>query len=447
MDIKGKKALVVGLGRSGAAAASLLSRLGAQVTITDRRRAGELNGFARKLEPSVRLALGGHPMGVFEEADLIVISPGVPLDIEPLRAARDKGADIIGELELAYRLAGGLPFYAVTGTNGKSTTTTLLNVMLRKGGLRTIFGGNIGNAITGELKDLKTADCVVVEVSSFQLESIAEFRPKVAAVLNITPDHLDRYHSMDEYRLAKARVALNQKADDFLVLNHDGPETMRLAGAQGPRVYGFSRTREVEGVYYGDGVVYSNIGNSTVLIRADEIRIKGIHNLENAMAASAMALLAGCPAGAVRAALVEFPGLEHRLEPVREIAGVWFINDSKGTNVGAVLKSLEGFDDGRVILIAGGRDKAGDFAALGPLVNKKVKAAVLIGEASAKMKAEWDRLTNCVSAGSMKEAVTVARGLAEAGDSVLLSPACASFDMFADFEDRGRKFKEAVAGL
>ncbi len=465
--IKGKNILIFGLGRSGAGAANLLSRYGAEVTVTDKKTGDELKNYMDMLSPSVRLCLGGHPSSL-NGTDLIVISPGVPSDIEPVLKARQMGIKVIGELELAYQIVAsggaGVPstFLAVTGTNGKSTTTTLLDLMLRRAGFRTVLGGNIGNALTEEIHKTivggQAIDCVVTEVSSFQLESIEEFKPRVAAILNITPDHMDRYRSMDEYREAKAKIFMNQDEGDFLVLNADDPETMKVISkelkmkSEKPKIFYFSRTKEVEGVYFKDGKVYCNLPDTSPLtshsslIIADEIRIKGVHNMENAMASAAMALLAGCPADAVVNALRDFPGLEHRLEFVREIDGVRFINDSKGTNVGAVMKSIEGFSE-PIILIAGGRDKAGDFTPLIPLIREKVKALILIGEASLRLQEAFGRLTRTVMASDMGDAVGIAREMANSGDIVLLSPACASFDMFRDFEDRGRRFKDAVMGL
>lgn len=454
--------MVVGVARSGVGAANLLAGMGYEVIATDIKPETELKDFLGKLSPSVSVSVGGHPAGIFEGADLIVVSPGVPLSIEPLRQAKDAGIKIIGELELAYQVLKAVPFYAVTGTNGKSTTSTLLDLMLRKAGRKCIFGGNIGNALTEGawppfLSKLATSspirmekgghappvDCIVVEVSSFQLESIEKFRPKGAAVLNITADHLDRYHSMEDYRKAKERISLNQMEGDFLLLNADDPECMKIAGSvSGIELFFFSRSKEVRGIYLKDGTVcfehYPVVG-------ADEIRIKGIHNLENAMAASAMALLTGCPLHAVRESLKEFPGLEHRLEFVREINSVRYINDSKGTNVGAVIKSIGSFTE-PVILIAGGRDKNGDFQALRPFI-KNVKAVVVIGEAREKIKEAVCDLTDCYIADGLREALNKARDIAAAGDVVLLSPACASFDMFRDYEDRGRQFKSMVMEL
>ncbi|NJD55019.1 MAG: UDP-N-acetylmuramoyl-L-alanine--D-glutamate ligase [Nitrospirae bacterium] len=476
MVLTGKKVTIVGLARSGAGAARLLADMGADVRVTDRKSEQELSGIAGILPPSVQRYLGSHPAAIFDDADLIVVSPGVPLDIRPLADARKKGKNIIGELELAYQIVRGsagerpAPFIAITGSNGKSTTTTLVDHMLRKGGRKTVLAGNIGNALTEELHrtmiDSKRADydasvmgpdAFVIEVSSFQLEAIETFRPSVAAILNITPDHLDRYHSMEEYRDAKAGVFMNQRPSDFLILNADDPGTRelyetRLRGkTEAPGIVFFSREQEVEGMFLKGGCVMAklpglNAGSPLQLVDAADIRIKGVHNLENAMAASAMALLAGCPVQAVIDSLREFPGLEHRLELVRELGGVKYINDSKGTNVGAVLKSIESFAE-PLILIAGGRDKAGDFTQLKDLVSRKVKALVLIGEAAGKIRDAIGAQTTTVMAKDLRDAVERSRGMAAAGDVVLLSPACASFDMFRDFEDRGRQFKQIVTDL
>jgi UDP-N-acetylmuramoylalanine--D-glutamate ligase len=482
MDLRGRKVTVVGLARSGVGAANLLASMGAEVTVTDRLPEAKLAETVKRLAPSVRRVLGGHTDGLFMSAEMIVVSPGVPLEMQQVISAKAAGIPVIGELELAYQIvegAKGTPFLGVTGSNGKSTTTTLLELMLRKGGFKTLLGGNIGNALTEEIlkiaevqksgsaevttsglpdfRTLSDLDFVVVEVSSFQLDSIDRFRPHIAVILNITPDHLDRYHSLREYGSSKARIFENQTEGDFIVLNADDPETAKIGnervrvGAGGPDLFYFSRSKKVKGMYYRDGTIYCNIPHSSCLpdhpfIQEGEIKIKGVHNLENAMAASAMALLAGCPRRAVIESLREFAGLEHRLEFVRELDGVRYINDSKGTNVGAVMKSVESFD-GPVVLIAGGRDKAGDFSALRDLVSRKVKALVLIGEATEKISGALGDATDTVMARDLKDAVARCREKAVKGDVVLLSPACASFDMFRDFEDRGRQFKKIVAGL
>jgi UDP-N-acetylmuramoylalanine--D-glutamate ligase len=477
LEIKDKNITVVGLARSGLGAANLLIKLGADVTVTDIKKQDELKDFIPGLDSSVKLVLGGHPEEVFLSADMLVVSPGVPLDIQPLMKAKESGIPVIGELEFAYQiLRNQIKFLAITGTNGKSTTTALLDFMMRKGGFRTILGGNIGNALTGEIyKGIINADnrkngnfslssmgidCIIAEVSSFQLESIKDFKPDVSGLLNITPDHLDRYHSFGEYSKAKARIFLNQRQEDFLVINRDDPETVRVVNEklrvrdEKPEIVYFSRKEKIKGIYTKDGIIYCNPDNAVkslsknriTLLNADELYIKGVHNLENAMAASAMALLAGCPIEAVRESLREFQGLEHRLEFVKEIKGVRYFNDSKGTNVSAVIKSLESFKE-PIILIAGGRDKAGDFSLLRDLVKSKVKTIVLIGEASEKIHQALGDITETVMAKDLKEAVSVSQSIARKGDVVLLSPACASFDMFLNFEDRGRQFKKIVTEM
>ena len=408
---KDKKILVVGLARSGAGAANLLCSLGAEVTATDTKSRDSLKDRIGKLPPSVRVVTGGNPVDILDGSDMIVVSPGVPLNIPLLANARMKGIAIIGELELAYQIVTGCrlqvankrqnpdsvladakpgtrhpapvapAFVGMTGTNGKSTTTTLVDEMLKESGYKTLLGGNIGNALTEELLKAISdqgltpnegprlnADYVVAELSSFQLETIRKFRPGIAAILNISPDHLDRYETMDDYINAKARIFENQADGDYLILNADDPVIMGLhesrlsARDRGlPQVLFFSRKREVEGVYLRDGMICHNFRCNSLrkempdapadseLISIDEIGIKGIHNLENAMAASLIALTAGCPDKAIITVLRNFEGLEHRLEFIDEINGVKFINDSKGTNVGAVAKSLEGLEE--IILI------------------------------------------------------------------------------------------------
>ena len=481
MKFRDKKILVVGLARSGRGAANLLSAAGAHVTVTDKRSRDSLKEYIEKLLPEVRIVTDGNPEEIFNEADMILVSPGVPLDIPPLAYAKSKGIPVIGELELAFQsvrsnefrimsskvsLDGSLTgthyslpaFIGITGTNGKSTVTTLIDLMLKGAGNITLLGGNIGNALTEEIQKIDSMpEYIVAEISSFQLETIKEFRPKVAAILNITPDHLDRYEGMRDYIKAKVRIFENQTGDDYLVLNADDPLIMELYDekkAEMPKVFLFSRNKEVEGVYLKQGTIYSNLPDSKggpyaptrkELIKADEIKIKGVHNIENAMAASLVALLSGCPDKAVKDLLKKFSGLEHRLEFVEEINGVSFINDSKGTNVGAVAKSLEGLEN--VVLIMGGQDKGSDFPALRELIEKKVKLLLLIGEAKDKIAEDLMGTVSAVKVSTLTEAVEVSMANASRGDVVLLSPGCASFDMFADFEERGRKFKDAVREL
>jgi UDP-N-acetylmuramoylalanine--D-glutamate ligase len=464
----GKNVLVFGLARSGVGAANILVREGASVTVTDRKGYDELRDSIERLDKRVRLSLGGHSLDVIKNSDLIVVSPGVPLYIEPLRFASKNGIRLIGELELAYELISSKSkksphFLAVTGTNGKSTTTTLLYEMVRNSGSNVIAGGNIGNALTDTLltTDYSSLDFIVVEVSSFQLESISEFRPSVSAILNITPDHLDRYQSLSDYIDAKCRIFKNQGAGDFLILNGDDPVTEEIEKignrqwviGNRPEIFYFSRKKEVSGAFYKDGLIRFNIPKAYCQLPMDycldpsSFKIKGVHNIENAMAASLMALLSGCSLESITHTLKTFSGLEHRLEFVREINGIKFINDSKGTNIGAVVKSIESFDE-PIILIMGGRDKDSDFGFLKEYVQKKVKALILIGEAREKIKkALRDSVRLIFVEDDLRSALFRSMEIAKGGEIVLLSPGCASFDMFRDFEDRGRQFKKLVMEL
>ena len=442
-DFAGKRVTVVGMARSGIAAARVLHSLGARVTITDKKPLGQLAEQAQALgHGEIKIEAGGHPDRIFVEAELIVLSPGVP-KIPQVLAARRHGVPVISELELGWVLSDA-PFLGITGTNGKSTVTTLVGLMLKKAGKKVLVAGNIGNALTETPELLHGQDWIVVELSSFQLEDIDTFRPRVATVLNITQDHLDRYKDITEYGEAKARIFENQQREDVLVLNFDDPLVRALASRALSRVVPFSRSEKHEtGAFIENGRLM--VRGETVC-GIDEILIKGVHNLENAMAASAAALAAGADQASVAAVLREFPGLEHRLEFVREMDGVTYINDSKGTNVGAVMKSVEGFTR-PVILIAGGLDKGSDFSPLAGLFKKRVKLLILIGKAAGTMAGALGGSTETVLAKTLRDAVQLAATRATRGDVVLLSPACASFDMFKDFEDRGRQFKEAVKNL
>lgn len=443
-----KKGLVIGLARSGAAAANLLVRRGWDVTVTDMKQPGELEEYISALEPGVRQSLGGHPEGLLNGVELAVVSPGVPLKVKLVQDAMDRGIEVIGELELAYRHFSDIDYYCVTGTNGKSTTVTLLHTMMLNSGRKCLLGGNIGVPLCQALDGGADYDCAVVEASSFQLDTVHEFSPRGSVVLNVTPDHMDRYGSVEAYRDSKLRCAMNRSGGDFLVLNAGDPLLNSGPWAAGDGVYFFGSGRSENAIFTDSTKVSYDFNDelSGDLIDTHEIAIKGSHNLENAMAASAVALLGGCTPGAVRQALREFRGLEHRNEFVRELDGVRYINDSKGTNVGAVLKSLESFDS-PVVLIAGGRDKDGDFEALVPLVRKNVRAVVLIGEAAGKIEAALGDAAPGYRSRSMADAVRLSRELALKGDVVLLSPACASFDMFKSFEHRGAEFKREVAAL
>lgn len=479
-SLKNKNVLVVGLARSGTGAANLLSFFGANVTVTDTRPQSSLEGEMKRLSRSVKSITGGNPEEAFISADLIVVSPGVPMKISPIVNAIKRGVPVIGELELAYEIVKSYEskvksetpgIIGITGTNGKSTTTTLINLILNESGFHTMLGGNIGAAMTEEIYKLASCasglsdiDLIVAEISSFQLESIKEFRPKVAVIMNITPDHLDRYDTLSDYAEAKERIFENQVDGDYLILNADDPllkniesEKLRFKKEK-PAVLYFSLRDEVMGIYYKEGIIYYNLpavlstalhpsiaGGRSALISVNEMKIKGTHNLENAMAASLAAILSGASAEGVRNVLADFAGLEHRNEAVRILNGITFINDSKGTNVGAVEKSLENFES--VILIMGGRDKGGDFFALRRLIKDKVKLLVLLGEAKEKIAESLGDIVPFEYVKDMKSAVELSVSRASEGDTVLLSPGCTSFDMFRDFEDRGRCFKEAVNAI
>ena len=442
-DFKGKRVTVVGLARSGIAAARALRDLGAVVTVTDKKPVEQLTEQLKALGSGfVKVAAGGHPERVFIETDLIVLSPGVP-KIPLILEARRHGVKVISELELAWLLSDS-PFIGITGTNGKSTVTTLVGLMLKKSRKKVLVAGNIGNALTEEPRLLRGQDWIVAEISSFQLEDSETFRPAVAAILNITQDHLDRYHDITDYGEVKANIFRNQIGQDVLVLNDDDPLVRPMAARAASRVIPFSRLRDLDhGACVKDGYI---VFKKERICRVDDMKIQGVHNLENALAAAALSLSAGADRRAVETVLKEFPGLEHRLEFVREKKGVTYINDSKGTNVGAVVKSVEGFTK-PVILIAGGLDKGSDFSPLYDLFRRKVKLLVLIGKAADKMAKALGTSTETVFARTLEDAVRLAAAKAVSGDAVLLSPACASFDMFKDFEDRGRQFKKAVKAL
>ena len=451
LEVAGKRVAVIGLGRSGLAAVRLLQRLGARVTVADQKPSSELAA-----------ALGGLPAGEVEihgaggytaalqGAEVVVVSPGVPMALEPLQRARQAGVRIIGELELASRHLTGR-ILAVTGTNGKSTTVTWIGELLRGAGYDPFVGGNLGTPLTeAALASLegKVWDLVVAEVSSFQLETIESFRPWIGAILNVTPDHLDRYPSMEAYAAAKLRLFENQGDEDYAVLNADDPCLSRSSVRSRSARIEFSRTRPVErGVCLDGDVIVSNLyGRRDEVCRVDALPVKGAHNIENAMAAAAVAALAGCPIDVINQGLRAFRGLEHVMEVVRVLRGVAYINDSKGTNVDATIKALESVP-APVILIAGGREKGGAYPGLAEAVRRKARRVILLGEARARLREVLAGACPITEAASLRDAVRDAANTAAAGDTVLLSPACASFDMFADYKDRGRQFKESVHEL
>jgi UDP-N-acetylmuramoylalanine--D-glutamate ligase len=448
LALEGRRVLVVGLQRSGKGAVKLLLEAGCSVTATDLKGEADLDIDARVLrERGVRLVLGEQPESLAADADLVVVSPGVPSGAPVVSAARARGVQVIGELELAYRASAGT-WLAVTGTNGKSTTTALLGELAATTGRPTLVAGNIGIALSSEVARVPAGGLIVAEVSSFQLDTIEAFRPRVAVLLNITEDHLDRYDSFEDYAESKRRVFMNQTSEDFAVLNVDDPRVASLDRDLVASVIPVSVTREVRnGVFVRRGSIVSRLGGEErEIVEAARLRIRGPHNLADAVAAVAAASAVGVdPASAARA-LTGFSPLPHRMEPVAEIDGVLFVNDSKATNVDSVLYALSSYE-APIVLIAGGKDKGADFRRLRDPIRERVKAAILIGEAADSMERALSGETVIERAASLGEAVRAAAAVAGAGDVVLLSPACASFDMFTDFEERGRVFKAEVEAL
>ncbi len=461
MNIKDKKVLIVGFGRSGQAAARYCLEAGAIVTVTDSN-----SNVAQDFSPAnigrsedLRYIFGSHPAHIFTNADIIVVSPGVPLDIEPLKAAKKKGVPIVGEMELVLDKIKA-PIIAITGTNGKSTVTTLIGEMLKEAGHNVLVGGNLGTPLIELLRttpvrrpfggndERRKTDFVVLEVSSYQLELTPSLHPHVALLLNITPDHLDRYASYEDYINAKALIAKELTNEDFLIYNEGDELVCKIAKGSKAKKIGFSIKNVAQ------DFSPANIGRSKDLRYKDQAttidisraKITGTHNRENIMAASLACEALGCGSDAIQRVIETFKGLPHRNQFVRDVGGVKYYDDSKGTNVGAVVKSLEGFDS-KVILIAGGLDKGGSYSPLRPLVKEKVKGLILIGAAKEVIARELGDLTKAVTCDSMAAAVREAAAMAAPGDVVLLSPACASFDMFKDYADRGDRFVDEVRRL
>lgn len=450
MDWQGKKVTIIGMARSGLAAAKVLHGLGATVTIADNKPADQL-GEALKQVSDLTLAVvtGGYPPVARQYTDLVVTSPGVPLTILPLRQALEEGIPVWSELELAYLLARG-PVVAITGTNGKTTTTALVGQMFKDAGRPVVVGGNIGVPLVLEAQRAGKGDVLVAEVSSFQLECTHQFRPRVAVILNITPDHLDRHGSMEEYKKAKAKIFRQQTGEDFTVLNYDDHEVRQLAEETPGRVIFFSRRHMLEeGVCLIGGEVTVRLGGKQVAVaRPTDLLIRGSHNLENTLAAVAAGWVMHLPADAMAYTLRTFPGVAHRMELVRQMGGVRYINDSKGTNPDASIKALEAYDE-PLILIAGGRNKGSDFSPFARAIKERVKELVLVGEAAPDIRAAVEAVgyNHIHQAATFPEAVYTAAGLAVPGDIVLLSPACASWDMFNNYEERGDTFRQLVSSL
>jgi UDP-N-acetylmuramoylalanine--D-glutamate ligase len=437
-----RKVAVVGAGKSGVASANFLAARGIDVTITDSKSEPEIL-LASQIDPRVRRVFGEHPLDLLDSTDTVILSPGVPQEIRLLRTAHARGIPVISEIELAFRHLEG-DVIAITGSNGKSTTVTLIAEILRIGGANPILAGNIGDPLIGAIAPGKRT--YVVELSSFQLETVETFRARVALLLNIVPDHMDRYDRMEDYEAAKLRVFGNQTADDFAIVNADDPRTANPP--TDARVWSFSSRRPVAagGWFDGESLIVNAAGPETRIPRSG-LKLPGIPNVENALAAWLAARAMGIADSAVREAFATFSGLAHRMVMVRELDGVQWINDSKGTNVDATLKSLEGFRDREVILILGGKDKKGEFERLRDIVERKVRTVLTIGDAAAKIESKLRGCAPLAACGTMQGAVEYARAAAKPGEVVLLSPACASFDQYHNFEERGRHFEELVRGL
>jgi len=438
------------MARSGVAAAKFLAGRGARVVVNDAKPEAELKDAAALRARGIEVVGGSHPAELFEKSDLIVVSPGVPLALEVFGRARAAGVPIVGEVELASRFLRGR-LIGITGSNGKTTTTTLTGEVLKNAGLPVQVGGNIGtpliSLVEASHEEGRAEGFTVVELSSFQLEAVDRLHLFASALINITPDHMDRYDSLDEYAAAKANIFRNQTPADFAVLNADDERVAKMSELTRARVIYFSRRRELErGIFLrGNEVVHRANGAERVLITRDEITLRGDHNLENIMSALAVGLACNASPDSMRRTVAEFKGVEHRLEFVAEVNEVKFYNDSKATNVDAAIKCIEAFDRG-VIVILGGKDKGGDYAPLAPLVRARCEHVILIGAAADKIGAALEGTRPLHRAATMQEAVEMGSKLAAPGDLVLLAPAAASFDMFDNYEHRGRVFKDAVRG-
>jgi len=444
MEVKGKRVLVVGLGKSGIASALFLADRGARVAVSDTKSEEELpREIPLLLDRGIVVEAGYHGERTFKEQELIVISPGVPADVPQLLQARQAGIPVIGEVELAARYLKG-KIVAITGSNGKTTTTTLAGEIIAASGRQTLVGGNIGTPAISFVESATDETWIVLEVSSFQLETIETFHPKIAVVLNVTPDHLDRHHTFANYAAAKARIFENQASNDFAVLNADDATCIAMADKTKAGVYWFSRQREVDhGAFVsGDSIIWRGAAKEQAVMPIAEISLKGTHNVENVLAAVCSGMLAGVDPAHIRRIVANFKAVEHRLEYVATIRGVQYYNDSKATNVDATIKALESFPSG-IHLILGGKDKGSDYSVLNSLLENRVKRVYTIGSAAAKIESQV-RGSEVVGAGTIDNALRRASESATPGDIVLLAPACASFDQFVSYEHRGRVFKDLV---
>jgi UDP-N-acetylmuramoylalanine--D-glutamate ligase len=446
MELSGKNVLIVGFERTGEALARFLAGRGARVRVTDKKPAEAFGTRLALFEAGgVAFELGGHRAESFLEADLIVPSPGVP-PLPEILAARAKGVPVLAEIELASSFLRGR-IVGITGSNGKSTTTTLVHRILKDAGLRARLAGNIGTPLISFADKSRDDDIYVTELSSFQLEYTGRFTPALAALLNVSENHIDWHGTFERYFEAKAKLIRRLGPDGLVVLNRDDARVWGLRAEARARVYGFSRTRRpTRGAFVEDGWIVFRDGGPEKVLPVARIALPGSHNLENVLAAATIARLLGAPAASIRRTVLAFRGLEHRLEDVLTVRGVRFVNDSKATTVAATLKALASFDR-PVVLILGGRGKGGDFSPLRPAVRRRARAVVLVGEAADKLETALGGAVPVVRASDYREVVRTAFGLARRGDVVLLAPACTSWDMFRDFEERGRTFKREVRRL
>ncbi len=452
MILENRKTLVLGAGKSGIASARFIAERGGTVALYDKKPLENWSDEAKSLKEKFNVGLidAQIPSWLLDQIDLVVISPGVPTNTIPARYVDRKDGEVIGEVELAYRfLKGGI--VGITGSNGKTTTTTLIGELLRNSGIETQVGGNIGTPLLDLTETSTENGWTVVELSSFQLETIKDFRPNVAVATNVTPNHMDRYDLFSDYAAAKHRLFMNQTAEDVAILNADDETTASWANGLKAHVSLFSVKKELdEGLFLrGRDLISRSGGKEKILTTRDEIFVRGLHNVENVLAAFAAGLACGAAPDSMRETVANFKGVEHRIEFVAEIEGIKFYNDSKATSVDATLKALEALSEeaGKTVLILGGRGKNAPYAPLVPLIEKTVRKLVLIGEDAANIESQLKNHAEIIRAGSMADAVQKSFEAAEKNDSVLLAPACASFDMFRSFEERGTVFKSGVHSL
>jgi len=448
LDVNGKRVLVVGLGKSGVASALFLKEHGARVAVSDSKSEAELHEHIPVLlDNGIAVETGGHGERTFQKQDLIVISPGVPVNAKALEPARKQGIPIIGEVELASRFLKGR-IIAITGSNGKTTTTALAGDVVAAGGAKTLVGGNIGTPAISLVAGSSDQTCTVLEISSFQLETIEQFHPQVAVMLNVTPDHLDRHGTFEVYWEAKRRIFENQTDTDFAVLNADDSEAARMAKGLKSQLRWFSRKKEVDAGAFvrGDHIFYKDAQGEREIMPLSDLKLKGAHNVENVLAAVAIGVIVGVKAEKIREAVRNFKAVEHRLEYVATVNGVEYYNDSKATNVDATIKALESFPK-NIHIILGGKDKGSDYTVLKPLLQERVKRVYTIGAAAEKIESHIAGAAEITKAGTIEVAVRKASEAAQSGDVVVLAPACASFDQFTSYEHRGRVFKELVHAL